>query len=77
MTSFCLKFNLQILCYYIIMKKFFTLLAIILFVNSNVPAGSVSVFSEKNKFGLQDDLKNQITQAQYSKLIRLGDTSLQ
>lgn len=73
MTSFCLKFNLQILCYYIIMKKFFTLLAIILFVNSNVPAGSVSVFSEKNKFGLQDDLKNQITQAQYSKLIRLGD----
>lgn len=55
------------------MKRFFTLIAIILLLNSAVLASDVKVFSEKNKFGLQDFDGNQITPAQYSKLIRLGD----
>lgn len=56
------------------MKRFFTLIAIILLLNSTVLASDVKVFSEKNKFGLQDTDGTQITPAQYSKLIRLGDT---
>lgn len=56
------------------MKRFFTLIAIILLLNSAVLASDVKVFSEKNKFGLQDADGTQITPAQYSKLIRLGDT---
>ncbi len=55
------------------MKRFFTLIAIILLLNSAVLANDVKVFSEKNKFGLQDTDGTQITPAQYSKLIRLGD----
>lgn len=55
------------------MKRFFTLIAIILLLNSAVLASDVKVFSEKNKFGLQDTDGNQITPAQYSKLIRLGN----
>lgn len=35
----------------------------------------VEVFSEKNKFGLKDTYGNLITEADYSKLIRLGQTS--
>ena len=56
------------------MKRFFTLIAIILLLNSAVLASDVKVFSEKTKFGLQDADGTQITPAQYSKLIRLGDT---
>lgn len=55
------------------MKRFFTLIAITLLLNSAVLANDVKVFSEKNKFGLQDIEGNQITPAQYSKLIRLGN----
>lgn len=55
------------------MKKLFTLIAIILLLNSTVWANDVKVFSEKNKFGLQDTCGNPITPAKYSKLIRLGD----
>lgn len=55
------------------MKRFFTLIAIILLLNLAVLASDVKVFSEKNKFGLQDTDGTQITSAQYSKLIRLGN----
>ena len=55
------------------MKRFFTFTAIILLLSSAVFATDVKVFSEKNKFGLQDANGNNITEAQYSKLIRLGD----
>lgn len=55
------------------MKRFFTLIAITLFLSSAVLADDVKVFSEKNKFGLQDIEGNQITNAQYTKLIRLGN----
>lgn len=57
------------------MKRFFTLVAILLLLNSAVLANDVKVFSEKNKFGLQDAQENQITPAQYQKLIRLGDSA--
>ncbi len=56
------------------MKRFFGFIIIILLLTSTVFAADVKVFSEKNKFGLQDAAGNQITPAQYSKLIRLGQT---
>jgi len=55
------------------MKRFFTLITIGLLLTSSALANDVKVFSEKNKFGLQDTEGNKITQAQYSKLIRLGE----
>lgn len=55
------------------MKRFFTLIAIVSLLSSAVFADEVKVFSEKNKFGLQDKNGNSITQAQYTKLIRLGN----
>ena len=56
------------------MKRFFGFIIIILLLTSTVFAADVKVFSEKNKFGLQDAAGNQITPAQYSKIIRLGQT---
>ncbi len=55
------------------MKRFFTLFALIVLLNSVVFASDVKVFNEKNKFGLQDTDGNIITPAQYTKLIRLGN----
>lgn len=68
------------------MKKFLFLLLIGLLiqtsavaVNDEIPAGrtmsDVSVFSEKNKFGLKDLDGNIIVDADYQKIIRLDDTS--
>lgn len=57
------------------MKKFLTILALTLFLGTSAIADDVKVFSEKNKFGLQNSSGNQITSAQYSKLIRLGNSS--
>lgn len=55
------------------MKRFFTFFTIALLLSSAVFAADVKVFSEKNKFGLQNTAGEQITPAQYTKLIRLGD----
>lgn len=56
------------------MKKFLTIFAIILFLASTAFADEVNVFNEKNKFGLENTSGNQITSAEYSKLIRLGNS---
>lgn len=56
------------------MKKFLTIFAIILFLASTAFADEVKVFNEKNKFGLENTTGNQITSAEYSKLIRLGNS---
>ncbi len=55
------------------MKRFFTLTILTLLLTLPVFADGVKVYSEKNKFGLQDVQGNQITLPQYQKLIRLGD----
>lgn len=67
------------------MKKFLTLFSIGLLLSTSVFAdetvkGKVSnndikVFAEKKYFGLQDKDGNQITPAEYQKLIRLGDSA--
>ena len=62
-----------ILCYYNVMKRFFILTLVILLLNLPVLASGVKVYSEQNKFGLEDMEGNKITPAQYSKLIRLGN----
>ncbi len=56
------------------MKKFLTIFAITLFLASPTFADEVKVFSEKNKFGLENASGSQITSAEYSKLIRLGNS---
>jgi hypothetical protein len=54
------------------MKRVFTYIVILLLLQSVVFASGVKVYSENNKFGLQDKNGEQITAAQYTKLIRLG-----
>lgn len=65
------------------MKRFFTLIVISLLISNIVLAEDivknevseviVKTFSEKNRFGLVDQDGNNITSAEYSKLIRLGN----
>lgn len=67
------------------MKKIFTLLTISLILSAPVFAddlvkggisnNDIKVFAEKKYFGLQDKDGNQITPAEYQKLIRLGDSA--
>jgi hypothetical protein len=54
------------------MKRVFTYIVILLLLQSVVFASGAKVYSENNKFGLQDKNGEQITDAQYTKLIRLG-----
>ena len=67
------------------MRRFFTLILIsfLLYapaladdtVKGTISNNDIKVFAEKKYFGLQDKTGNQITPAEYQKLIRLGDSA--
>ena len=56
------------------MKKLALILYLIICIQSSVFA-SVTVFQEKNKFGLKDNNNNIVAKAEYKKLVRLGETA--
>ena len=56
------------------MKKFAFLLLFFIIVQQSIYA-EISVYAEKNRFGLKDSTENIITPAKYKKLIRLGTSS--
>lgn len=55
--------------------KRLTLIILAVFLFQQSIFAEVSVYSENNKFGLQDEQKQHITDAKYKKIIRLGDHS--
>lgn len=59
------------------MKKLFLILSVLVFVNTAVLAAETGVvtYCEKNKFGLKSAAGEIITEANFKKLIRVGDSS--
>ena len=57
------------------MKKLLFLIFIILIFNQSVVNAQINIISENNKFALADENNNRITEAEYNKIIRLGDSA--
>lgn len=57
------------------MKKLLYFLILILLILKNSAYADVIIYSENNKFGIKDENQKIIVNSEYSKIIRLGDSS--